>query len=289
LDYHAAARGLGRIPASKAQGTLRFSVEDAGTAERVIEAGTVCMTTGEVRFQTTDAGVLAAGALAVDIPAEAVESGTAGNVGAGTVTVMTACPVGITGCTNPVPFTGGCDEETDDALRERILESYQRLPNGANAAWYEETAMSHDGVAAARAVGRARGIGTVDVYIATAAGTPEEALLAEVQTDLSDRREIAVDVQVKAPTVETVDVAVELAVSDSGDASQVTAAVESVIAGYFTGSRLGKGVILAELGHRIYGVEGVENYHILAPAADLSPSDTVLPALGALTVTEMEA
>ena len=79
------------------------------------------------------------------------------------------------------------------------MESYQRLPNGANAAWYEQTAMGHEGVAAARAVGRARGIGTVDVYIATAAGLPNGTLLAAVQADLQERREIAVDVQVKAP------------------------------------------------------------------------------------------
>ena len=46
---------------------------------------------------------------------------------------------------------------------------------------------------------------------------------------------------------------------------------------------------LAELGSRLYALEGVENYRFTAPAADVAADDTVLPVLGALTVTEMEA
>ena len=45
-------------------------------------------------------------------------------------------------------------------------------------------------------------------------------------------------------------------------------------------------VTLAELGSRIYGLPGVENYHIVSPAADVAANDTVLPVLGTVTVTE---
>lgn len=169
------------------------------------------------------------------------------------------------------------------------MESYQRLPNGANAAWYEQTAMGHEGVAAARAVGRARGIGTVDVYIATAAGLPNGTLLAAVQADLQERREIAVDVQVKAPAAVEMDVSAELAVREGADFSAVKAAAEQALASFFSGRRLGGPVLLAELGDLLYHVEGVENYRLLAPAADLAAEDGTLPMLGRVTVTEMEA
>ena len=43
---------------------------------------------------------------------------------------------------------------------------------------------------------------------------------------------------------------------------------------------------LAELGSRIYGLPGVENYHIVSPAADVAANDTVLPVLGTVNVTE---
>ena len=47
--------------------------------------------------------------------------------------------------------------------------------------------------------------------------------------------------------------------------------------------------MLAELGSRLYSLPEVENYRFTAPAADAAAGDTVLPALGTLAVTEMEA
>ena len=288
LDRHGEMRGLQRTAAAKAVGTLRFSVTVPPAADVTIPADTVCMTAGGVRFRTVSDGTLAAGTLTADVPAEAVETGSSGNVATGEIRLLAACPVSITGCTNPAPFAGGSDREGDEAFRQRILESYQRLPNGANAAWYEQTAMSHAGVAAARAVGRARGIGTVDVYIATAAGVPDGTLLAAVQAELQEKREIAVDVQALAPETETVDVTVQLAVGENRDFTAVKTAMEAAVSGFFSGQLLGKAVRLAELGNRIYQVEGVENYHLLAPTADLAADDGVLPVLGTLTVTELE-
>lgn len=289
LDRHAAMRGLSRLPAVKATGTLRFSVETAPALPVSIPAGTVCMTTDEKRFQTTDSVTLEAGALYVDAPAEALEAGSSGNAVAGAVQFLTACPMAVTACTNPSAFSNGSDAEDDESLRRRILETYQRLPNGANSSWYEQTAMSHAGVAAARAVGRARGIGTVDVYIAEEGGLPSAELLAEVQADLQERREIAVDVQVKAPTPAAVNVAVAVGIRENADFAEVKAQAELAVASLFTGRILGRPVLLAELGSRLYALEDVENYRFSAPSADLPASDTVLPVLGTLTVTEMEA
>ena len=289
LDRHGEMRGLRRTAAAKAVGTLRFSVTVPPAADVTIPADTVCMTAGGVRFRTVSDGTLAAGTLTADVPAEAVEAGSSGNAATGEIRLLAACPVSITGCTNPAPFAGGSDREGDEAFRQRILESYQRLPNGANAAWYEQTAMSHDGVAAAQAVGRARGIGTVDVYIATEAGLPDSALLAAVQAELQEKREIAVDVRALAPEVETVDVTVEVAARENPGFTHVKAAVEAAIAAFFSGRQLGRALRLAELGHCIYQVEGVENYHLLTPAADLPAENGVLPVLGTLTVTELEA
>ena len=193
LERHAAMRGLKRQEASKASGMLRFCVESASAADLEIPEGSVCMTEEERRFRTTGRGVLKAGELFVDVPAQALEGGSAFNAAPGTITIMTACPVGITACTNPGAFSGGSDPEEDESLRSRVLESYRRLPNGANTAWYERSAMAHAGVAEAKAVGRRRGIGTVDVFIAAEGGMPDAEMLENVRADLQEKREIAVD------------------------------------------------------------------------------------------------
>ena len=180
LDSHAQLRGLSRKQATAAEGSIRFSVARAADTDRPIPAGTVCMTPGMIRFETAQAAVLEAGASWVDVPARALMPGSAGNVPAGAVTAMAAAPVGIAACTNPAPFAGGGDEEGDEGLRQRVLSTFRRLPNGANAAFYEQGALSFDQVAAASVLPRSRGRGTVDVVAATLEGMPDEELLGQL-------------------------------------------------------------------------------------------------------------
>lgn len=287
LDYHAQLRGLERTAAGKAQGTIRFSVTQAADTDLSIPSGTVCMTVGQVRFETTQEGVLPAGDLSVDVPAQAIEAGTASNAAAETVRIMAVAPVGITSCTNPAAFSGGVEEEDDETLRARILETYKRMPNGANAAYYESEALAFDQVVAAKALGRNRGIGTVDVVISTASGTPDSTLLQQVLDYLDARREIAVDLQVLAPELVTVNVSVQVRAADGAVFDTVAGKVQTALSGYFDGTLLAQGVTLAKLGALIYAVDGVENYQILTPAADVAITDSQLPVLGTLTVEEM--
>ena len=288
LDRHAQMRGIARMAAEKARGVLRFSVARAAGTDRSIPAGSVCLTPGGTAFETTEEGCLKAGETAADVPAQAVEAGSGGNVGAGRVTLMSPCPAGIERCTNPAAFTGGREAEGDEALRSRVLESFRSLPNGANAAFYREAALAHSGVAAAAVVGRARGTGTVDVYLSSTAGVPSDVLLQAVEDDLAQRREIAVDVKVLAPAAVPVDVAAAIRPEAERSFAEVKAAVEQALRDRFTGALLGKGVLLAELGSLIYGVDGVANCRLTAPTADVAAAATALPVLGSLSITEME-
>ena len=287
LEQHAALRGLSRGQAAQASGTLRFGVSAPADREIPIPRGTVCLTEGGERFATTEEAVLAPGSLYTDVPARAVAAGSAGNAAAGTITRMAAMPAGIQACTNPAAFTGGEDGESDEALRERLLDSYKRLPNGANAAYYEQTALSFPGVAAAKAVGRPRGVGSVDMYVASQGGAPDEALLAAIDEYLQQQREISVDLQVLAPREERVDIAVALQTSGSFDT--VRSRVEQALADFFSGSLLGEGVKLAQLGDLLYHLEGVENYRVSSPTEDVAAAATVLPVLGSVSITEWEA
>jgi len=287
LDYHAQLRGLSRKEAIRAQGTMRFTASYSGETERVIPAGTVAMTGNLVRFETTEEGVLAVGDDFVDIPARAVEAGSAGNVACATVTALSSVPAGIGSCTNPAAFTGGADAEGDGALRERILASFRRLPNGANAAYYEQEALSFDDVTAAAVLPRNRGIGTVDVVIATEDGVPGESLLNQVSAYFAQCREIAVDVQVLAPNRRNLDVSITVQTDSGTDREQTLQTVRERVRAWFTGERLGRDVLRAQLGKLIYDCEGVENYNILAPQADVSVAEDELPVLGILQVEAM--
>ena len=288
LDFHAQLRGLERKPPTAARGTVRFSVEEAAPAPRDIPQGTVCMTAGLVRFETVEAAVLEAGEVEVDVPVRALEPGSLGNVSAGTIVSMAVAPIGVSACINPEACAGGGDGETDEALRARVLESFQRLPNGANAAFYQQGALSFDQVAAAAVVSRPRGVGSVDVVPATLAGLPDEELLERLGRYFEERREIAVDLRVRAPETVRVDLAVQVEPEEGADPSRVLRQVEERLRGWFTGKLLGRDVLRAQLDSLVFGCEGVRNYAISEPAADVEVSPDVLPVLGALDVEEME-
>ena len=287
LDHHAQMRGLSRKAAANARGMIRFYVSAAADTYRSIPVGTVCMTADLIRFETTQEGVLPAGELQVDVPAKAVEAGSYGNVSAGAVVSMAVAPVGVAGCSNPEAFVGGGDAERDEELRERILETFRRLPNGANAAFYQQGALSFDEVAAAVVLPRARGQGTVDVVAATLAGVPDEELLRQMQDYFRQRREIAVDVQVLAPETAAVDLAVQVKAADGADWEKVLANVEQTLRAWFTGKRLGQDVLRVQLGNLIYGCDGVENYVLTSPETDLVLQSSQLPVLNSLRVEAM--
>lgn len=248
------------------------------------------MTANQVRFETIQEVVLRAGQTEVLAEAQAVEAGAAGNVPSGSILTMAVAPVGIRRCGNPEPFTGGMEEEDDESLRKRVLETYRRLANGANAAYYEKEALAFSAdVAAVAVVGRSRGTGTVDVVPAVWHGVPGADLISGLQDYFEERREIAVDVLVKAPTVKTVDVSASIEPEAGQTYAEVAGRVDAVLKDWFNGERLGQDILRVKLGDLIYGVEGVANYTLAAPAADVAVASTELPWLGVLTLSQMGA
>jgi uncharacterized phage protein gp47/JayE len=289
LDYHAQLRGLERRGASKARGKIRFELSEPLTEDLTVQAGTVCLTAAGAEFITTESCEIPAGSLYCEAEAEARLPGTGGNVPAGAVARMAQAPAGIMACTNPGPFAGGADEESDEELRKRILASYRKLPNGANAAYYETQVLNIKGVAAAAVLPRNRGLGTVDIIISSPEGEPSPELLERVKAHLDAQREICVDIQVYAPEPVPVDLALTIRPDGEHSFQQAEAAARRALEEYFDGKLLGKDILLARLGNLVYQTEVVENYRFYSPAGDIAVGPNQLPVLGSLTITEMGA
>lgn len=287
LEKHGFLRGVSRNGARKAQGRLRFSVPQGAGEDLVIPQGTVCMTAGLVAFETTQEGVLPAGELAVEVPAQAVQAGQGGNAAAGTVRTMAVAPAGVAACTNPAAFSGGREEEGDEALRQRILATYRRLPNGTNAAYYQQEALAVEGVTAAAVLPKKRGIGTVDVIVAGVGGMPEAALVDQVEQTLEKKREIAVDLKVSPPEAVSVDLVLAVKPEKGLLPRPVLDRVEAAMETWFDGTMLGRDLLLAQIGQKIFSVEGVANYQIKGPLQDLTVTAGQLPVLGELYVEEL--
>lgn len=289
LDSHAQLRGLKRRQPVKAAGTVRFFAAGDRAVPAEIPAGTVCMTAEGARFFTTEEAVVAVEESQADVVVEAAEAGAAGNVGPGTVLYLAVAPVGVTACTNPAAMTGGQDGEDDETLRERILATCRRLPNGANSAFYRQAALALDGVAAVKVLPRSRGVGTVDVVVAAPEGMPDDGLITRVQDYFDGVREIAVSVSVLRPTARTADVSVVLTAAEGQDFSTLSERVKTAVAGWFTGDKLGRPVLQAELTALVFALEGVANCAVTLGGGDTVGEGSTLPVLEICTVTRAES
>lgn len=96
-----------------------------------VPAGTVVQTPNGVQFVTTQNAVLAAGASSINIPAQAVVTGPAGNVAASTITQIVSALSYPLVVTNLQPFTGGADAESPVATLARFTAAVSAI-NGAS-------------------------------------------------------------------------------------------------------------------------------------------------------------
>lgn len=91
----------------------------------------------------------------------------------------------------------------------------------------------------------------------------------------------------RAPAVETVAVTAALKAAPGYTFAEAKAGAQSALEALFTGELLGKSVTTARLLTLLCGVEGVENVHLTAPAADVAVGSTELPMLGTVTISEL--
>jgi len=287
LDNHAELRGIYRDMGAKARGDITFYASNVAATNRTVPAGTVCQTQNGVLFTLLSDAVLLPGNLSVAGECECNETGLIGNALAGTVTYFVTPPVGISRCENLAAFSGGREAENDESLRQRVINSYRLPINGTNDAYYEMIAKAHEGVAAVKVLPKNRGVGTVDLIITAEGGMPSAGLIAAVQADINEKRELCVSSIVSAPTAVTQIIRIGAEPKSGYTMQDITAKITATLTGHFDGYQLGKSILLAEILNLVFNTEGVKNCEISYPLSDVEISASQLPVLQGVIVTEM--
>lgn len=275
LDRFAEQRGLQRRAAVKATGTLRFSVTEVKPEPILLPRGTSVSTAGEypVRVYTTEDSEIPPYTYSVTVPAEAEQAGWRGNIRIGTAVIPVNVPALVDTVTNPDVFANGADEESDTTLRARILDSYVNRPNGMNAAYYIALALGVEGIAKAGVVPKARGAGTVNVYVAGATGNVSIEKLAEVQQVINAARELNVDVLVQNAYSQMYDMIVGIHVKAGYSSAEAIAMCTAAFEDYLSTIPMGGRLYLSRLGKYLLDTGCIETYEF-----DPSMSDLTLPA-----------
>ena len=283
LDMHAQNHGLTRDPAKCARGTLIIGIDRALDFALTIPEGTrFCVPDGP-QYRLIEACRIPAGSTGNEAAAACETAGLVGNVPAGAICGLTEAPNYVNSVYNPGPFAGGLEAESDEHLRQRILDAGRRCPNGANADYYEAVALAQAGITSAAATAES---GEVALCVSGDYGTPGDGQLMAVRAALAGRTELGITLTVSAPTVQAVNVSVTVWPVDGVRGDDAVSAARAAIEAHFAKPMLRHGFYRSEAGSTIYNTGLVKNYAFTAPAADLPASATVLYTLGTLTVQE---
>lgn len=301
LDRHAATYGLSRKAAQAASnGTVRIT-GSVGAVGTVIPAGTRLLTSDGVAY-TVDSDttmVLAFSpsliALAAFTPATCEEVGTTGNRSYGEPLTVEDPPSGVDAeAIVDMGFSDGAEAETSAQLLRRLLLRIQSGGAGGTKTDYVQWALEVAGVAYAYCLPLRRGAGCVTVVVyGEEDGYPVDPG-AGIRSDVADYietvRPVTAEVDVAEPDDVEVDVEVEITEIDDGyELADIEADIEAAIKDTIHAVEPGGTLFLKQLIRAIARIDGVLDFEIAEPAANVAAaiSETALERLipGTITIT----
>ena len=286
LDLHAGLHGLARDAAVCASGTLIIGLDHALDAPLTVPAGTRFCVPGGAFYRLDEDCRIPAGLTENEAAAVCLTPGPTGNAAPGEICGLVEAPTFVTSVHNPLAFTGGLEAESDEHLRQRILRACRRLPNGANAAYYEAVALSVPGITSAAAIPTYPTAGCVGLCISGNYGLPGDGQALAVREALSGRTELGVTLTLLTPSVTPVNIALTVWPVDGVRSGDALAAVRAAVEAHFAKPLLMRGFYRSELGSRVYETGLVKNYAFGQGVEDLPPNARILYTLGTVQLTE---
>lgn len=233
--------------------------------------GDLFETESGIQFQATESKFVRVGDT---LSIEAVNGGTASNVGANSIDRMPVTIQGLVRFTNNEPTHGGYDVETDEAYRDRYYEKLRTPVNGVNANTYVIRAKEVDGVLGARCIPIWDGVNTVKVVIIGSDYKPADTNVIEAVQNYIDPNKngdgtgtapIGAVTTVVSATSKKINVKItDLKIADYAHEDTVKQQISDNIDRYIKSTVFNTDYIsVAKLASVIMQVNGVEDYHNL--------------------------
>lgn len=205
LDNLAAMKGIAREQAKPSRAMIRFTLSGIRPSTVEIPEGTR-VTNGEVYFQTESHAEIPSGESSVDVAAECMTSGVAGNnLEVGEINILVDPVPYVAKAANTEPTTGGADIEDDDTLKDRIYIAPSKYSVAGPEESYRYWVKTYNSNISDVLIYSDDPVDVVIEFIMNDGELPSESMLLGVQKFLSDEqiRPLTDRVTVKAPeTVE---------------------------------------------------------------------------------------
>ncbi len=291
LDSWMADFSLTRLPAVSASGNVAFS-RFAPVSSALVPIGTTVRTAdGSQSFiVTTDTTnpayaaaqggyQLAAGLASITVPVAAVTPGSAGNVQAGTISLIVAALPGIDTVNNASAFTGGLDPESDAAFRARFQNFLSSRSRATTTAVAYAIASIQQGLAYTIqenvAPDGSTRVGSFIVTIDDGTGYPPASLISTVSTAVEAVRPIGSTYMVQAVSVTVATISMSITVAAGAVQSTGASLVAGAVAAYADQLPIGAPLPWSRIAQVAYDaspqVANVANVLLNGATADLTP------------------
>lgn len=226
--------------------------------------------------------------------------GVYGNVGQGTITILSSAIADIVSVNNALPALGGTDRETMDHARifaPNIKRTLERAVSPKDHVFLAESYVStvHGGIAVAEAIEAGGSVINV-MIVPKSGGLPSASFKNEVEGYLNELRTACTIVKVIDPIYETINYNVSVNIIKNYSPSKVAADIRARLNAYTSPNyldprtglylrRFGQGVYLSEVYSEIMSVDGVDNATVITPAANQSLPSNRIAQIGTITLS----
>jgi uncharacterized phage protein gp47/JayE len=290
-----------RKTAVKATGHVTLTTLGAKSYNITIPSGTQFKTGGSdgIYFITTEPVVLTAGNLSISPPIEAMVAGETGNVNAETIDELPN-PIDDLTVLNAAATTGGSNEEDDDTFRDRILEAGQAGQVGTEA-WFKSMAESITGVHDAKVISNpADEDYNVKVLVnGIETPTPDSVINAVFALLTNEDNKVAgLKITVDKPNYISTAITASITIVDGYNWLEVKADIEGNLDCFFNGGITSNGVtwpgmniddelVRTQVMQVINNTEGVLDYTLTEPSANVTATEEDEVQLGIITLTQV--
>jgi uncharacterized phage protein gp47/JayE len=263
-----------------------ITVTATGTNGTVVpDTTTSYLRSDGTRFTVTTGDTVAGGTITLTLTAD--EPGASGNTDAGEVLTIESPIAGLsTTATVATRPTDGADEETPEAYLDRVLQRRRTPPRGGAVGDYEAWLLEVAGITRAWEYPRQEGPGTVTCYVVNDAADPitvSSAKLAEcaAHLDTATRQPTTADVYVYTPTLQAVNLTINISPNTAAVQAAITTELEALITR--VASPGGTEVLLSAINEAISIAPGETDHAVVSPVADITVPFGSMATLGTVT------
>lgn len=271
--------GLTPKSAIAATGTATLTGTDAIT----VPAGTILVRADGGRYVITADATIASGSAVASITAEG--EGTAGAMEAGQSLTFLSPIAGVTAIAtvDAGGLVGGADDETDDALRSRLLLRLRNPVRGGAASDYVSWALEVAEVTRAWVYENWNGLGTVKVLFVMDGRPniiPTGDDVALVAAHIAPLRPVCADLTVAAPVATPLDLTIHLVPDTTATRAAVSAELADLIA---REAEPGGTILLSHIREAISLAAGETDHTLTVPSGNVTAAAGHISTFGTIT------